>query len=277
MENKWAIILGCSTGHGAATAKQLASEGYGIIGFHLDRGSIKKDALKLQEEISNINNDKVQFWNANAADKEIMLEKMIDIKRIIKDGEVKLLMHSIAFGSTTNFFDPTPVRQRQMDMTQHVMAHCLIYWTQSLLDEGLLKAGSRVLGLTSEGSYKAMEGYGPVGVAKASLEAVVRQIGWELGSQGITANTIQAGITPTRALTKISENWEDWVERTKERNPMKRVTTPEDVAGLVSLLLNDKANFINCSTIFCDGGPLSLNTLVFFKNFRNYKAQTPFK
>jgi enoyl-[acyl-carrier-protein] reductase (NADH) len=254
MENKWAIILGCSTGHGAATAKQLASEGYGIIGFHLDRGPIKKDALKLQEEISNINNDKVQFWNANAADKEIMLEKMIDIKRIIKDGEVKLLMHSIAFGSTTNFFDPTPVRQRQMDMTQHVMAHCLIYWTQSLLDEGLLKAGSRVLGLTSEGSYKAMEGYGPVGVAKASLEAVVRQIGWELGSQGITANTIQAGITPTRALTKISENWEDWVERTKERNPMKRVTTPEDVAGLVSLLLNDKANFINCSTIFCDGG-----------------------
>ena len=254
MKNKWAIILGCSTGHGAATAKQLASEGYGIIGFHLDRGPIKKDALKLQEEISNINNNKVQFWNANAADKEIMLEKMTDIKRIIKDGEVKLLMHSIAFGSTTNFFDPTPVRQRQMDMTQHVMAHCLIYWTQSLLDEGLLKAGSRVLGLTSEGSYKAMEGYGPVGVAKASLEAVVRQIGWELGSQGITANTIQAGITPTRALTKISENWEDWVERTKERNPMKRVTTPEDVAGLVSLLLNDKANFINCSTIFCDGG-----------------------
>ena len=46
MENKWAIILGCSTGHGAATAKQLASEGFGIIGFHLDRGSIKKDALK---------------------------------------------------------------------------------------------------------------------------------------------------------------------------------------------------------------------------------------
>ena len=32
---------------------------------------------------------------------------MTDIKSIIKNGEVKLLMHSIAFGSTTNFFDPT--------------------------------------------------------------------------------------------------------------------------------------------------------------------------
>jgi enoyl-[acyl-carrier-protein] reductase (NADH) len=201
-----------------------------------------------------MNNKRVKFWNANAADKEVMFERMTDIKALVSNGEVKLLMHSIAFGSTTNFFNPTPVRKRQMDMTQHVMAHCLIYWTQALLEEGLLKTGSRVLGLTSEGSYKAMEGYGPVGVAKASLEAVVRQIGWELGGQGITANTIQAGITPTRALTKISKDWEGWVERTKERNPMKRVTTPEDVAGLVSLLLNDKANFINCSTIFCDGG-----------------------
>ena len=254
MKNKWAIILGCSTGHGAATAKQLATEGYGIIGFHLDRGSIKKDAAKLQEEIASLNNNRVKFWNENAADKEVMLSKMEEIKTILDNGKVKLLMHSIAFGSTTNFFNPTPVRQRQMDMTQHVMAHCLIYWTQTLLENNLLIAGSRILGLTSEGSYKAMEGYGPVGVAKASLEAVVRQIGWELGSRGITANTIQAGITPTRALTKISKDWEDWVERTKKRNPMKRVTTPEDVAGLVSLLLNDKADFVNCSTIFCDGG-----------------------
>jgi enoyl-[acyl-carrier protein] reductase III len=254
MENKWAIILGCSTGHGAATARQLATEGYGIIGFHLDRGSIKKDAAKLQEEIASLNNNRVKFWNENAADKDVMLSKIEEIKTILDNGKVKLLMHSIAFGSTTNFFNPTPVRQRQMDMTQHVMAHSLIYWTQTLLQNNLITTGSRILGLTSEGSYKAMEGYGPVGVAKASLEAVVRQIGWELGSQGITANTIQAGITPTRALTKISKDWEDWVERTKERNPMKRVTTPEDVAGLVSLLLNDKADFVNCSTIFCDGG-----------------------
>ena len=192
MENKWAIILGCSTGHGAATAKQLATEGYGIIGFHLDRGSIKKDALKLEHQIASLNDNRVKFWNENAADKKIMSAKMDEIKSILNNGTVKLLLHSIAFGSTTNFFNPTPVRQRQMDMTQHVMAHCLIYWTQALLDNSLLTAGSRIIGLTSEGSYKAIDGYGPVGVAKASLEAVVRQIGWELGSEGITANTIRA-------------------------------------------------------------------------------------
>ena len=254
MSKQWAIILGCSTGHGAATALALAKEGYGIIGFHLDRGPIKKEAKLLKKKIEQINGGHAHFWNENAADKKIMSKHIKEIVEITNKQQVKLLMHSIAFGSTTNFFEPTPVRQRQMDMTQHVMAHCLIYWTQILLEHNLLSKGSRVLGLTSEGSYKAMEGYGPVGVAKASLEAVVRQIGWELGSQGITANTIQAGITPTRALTKISDNWEEWVEKTVERNPMGRTTTPEDVAGLVSLLLSDKADFVNCSTIFCDGG-----------------------
>lgn len=99
-----------------------------------------------------------------------------------------------------------------------------------------------------------MEGYGPVSVAKVALESITRQIGWELGQYGITANCIQAGVTPTRALTKISENWEEWVEKTQVRNPMRRTTQPEDVANVVYLMLQPEADFINCSTIYNDGG-----------------------
>ena len=83
---------------------------------------------------------------------------------------------------------------------------------------------------------------------------IIRQIGWELGQYGITANSVQAGVTPTRALTKITENWESWVENTKKRNPMRRATKPEDVAGTISMLLKPDADFINCSIIYCDGG-----------------------
>ena len=48
------LILGCSTGHGGATAKKLAEQGYGIIGFHFDRGELKKEAENLKEHISNL-------------------------------------------------------------------------------------------------------------------------------------------------------------------------------------------------------------------------------
>jgi enoyl-[acyl-carrier protein] reductase III len=50
--SEWVLLLGGSTGHGAATAKRLASDGYGIIAFHFDRGEAKKIA---DETISEVN------------------------------------------------------------------------------------------------------------------------------------------------------------------------------------------------------------------------------
>lgn len=252
--NEWVLILGCSTGHGGATARRLAEDGYGIIGFHFDRGDVRRQAEALRDEIGKINGGRVHFWNENAADMETMDSAVVRIAEITGGKPVKLLLHSIAFGTTMDLLGETHVTRKQMDMTVHVMGTSLLYWTQRLHDAGLLGQGSRVMGFTSEGNYVAMAGYGPVSVAKVAMEAILRQIGWELGRFGITANAIQAGVTPTRALTKISDRWEDWVERTKYRNPMRRTTTPEDVAGTVSLLLRPEADFINCSTIHCDGG-----------------------
>ena len=252
--SKWVLLLGGSTGHGAATAKKLASDGYGIIAFHFDRGEAKKIANKTIEEVKEITKDRCHYFNTNATSEKTMDEYIPILKKITNGEPLKLLLHSIAFGTTTNFFGDKPVTQRQMDMTVHVMGNSILYWTQKLLNQGLLSKGSRVIGLTSEGNFLAMEGYGPVSVAKVAMEAIIRQIGWELGSQGITANSVQAGVTPTRALTKITENWENWVENTKKRNPMQRTTDPQDVANVISLLLLPEADFINCSIVYCDGG-----------------------
>ena len=252
--SNWALILGASTGHGGATAISLAEMGYGILGFHFDRGETKKEAEKTIEKVSQHNGGKWHYWITYATSEETMAKYIPQIKEIIGDEYLKLMLHSIAFGTTTNFFGEKPVTQRQMDMTVHVMGNSLLYWTQKLLAADLIGDGSRILGLTSEGNYLAMEGYGPVSVAKVAMEAIIRQIGWELGEIGITANAIQAGITPTRALTKITDRWETWVENTKKRNPMRRTTTPQDVANTIKLLLEPEADFINCSIIYCDGG-----------------------
>tara|TARA_Y100001936_G_C15916815_1_gene581713 strand:+ start:97 stop:879 length:783 start_codon:yes stop_codon:yes gene_type:complete len=252
--SEWVLLLGGSTGHGAATAKRLAHDGYGIIAFHFDRGDAKKIAKETISEVKEITQGRCYYFNTNAASEDAMEKYIPQIKNITSGMHLKLLLHSIAFGTTTNFFGEKPVTQRQMDMTVHVMGNSLLYWTQKLYKEKLLGNGSRILGLTSEGNYLAMEGYGPVSVAKVAMEAIIRQIGWELGAFGITANAVQAGVTPTRALTKITENWKDWVENTKNRNPMRRTTTPEDVAGTISMLLKPEADFINCSIIYCDGG-----------------------
>ena len=220
--SKWVLLLGGSTGHGAAIAKKLAQDGYGIIAFHFDRGEAKKIAEETIQEVNKLTDGRCHYFNINAASEEAIETYIPKIKEITKGEKLKLLLHSIAFGTTTNFFGEKPVTQRQMDMTVHVMGNSILYWTQKLYLDELLGAGSRIIGLTSEGNYLAMEGYGPVSVAKVAMEAIIRQIGWELGQYGITANSVQAGVTPTRALTKINDRWEDWVENTKKKKPYEK-------------------------------------------------------
>ena len=50
----WVLLLGGSTGHGAATAKRLAKDGYGIIAFHFDRGEAKKIAQETIDQVNEI-------------------------------------------------------------------------------------------------------------------------------------------------------------------------------------------------------------------------------
>ena len=56
-----------------------------------------------------------------------------------------------------------------MDMTIHVMGNSLLYWTQKLYNIKLLGEGSRILGLTSEGNYLAMDGYGNSSVLRSII------------------------------------------------------------------------------------------------------------
>ena len=136
--SKWALILGASTGHGGATAISLAEKGYGIIGFHFDRGETKKEAEKTISKVNELNGGLCHYWNTNAASEQAMDKYIPEIKKIVGDGHLKLFLHSIAFGTTTNFFGETPVTQRQMDMTVHVMGNSLLYWTQKLFEQKLI-------------------------------------------------------------------------------------------------------------------------------------------
>src|SRR3712207_5173141 len=66
---RWALILGASSGFGGATARALAREGYGIVGVHLDlRGTIAA-AQAVRDEIA-ATGVPVAFHNVNAADEE---------------------------------------------------------------------------------------------------------------------------------------------------------------------------------------------------------------
>ena len=65
--NGWAVILGASSGFGAATALALAREGLDIVGVHLDRRSTLPQAEQVASDVRALGR-KALFFNKNAAD-----------------------------------------------------------------------------------------------------------------------------------------------------------------------------------------------------------------
>ena len=145
------------------------------------------------------------------------------------------------------------IEDEDMARTIYSMGTSLLTWTQKLSQQQLFADDARVLGLTSEGNTIAWRGYAAVSAAKVALESVSRSIAVEFASQGIRSNIIQAGVTDTKALQAIPGS-DRMKSAARLKNPFKRLTTPEDVADVVSLLARDEAQWINGALIRADGG-----------------------
>lgn len=252
----WALVLGASSGFGAASAVKLAEDGYNIFGIHLDRQATMPNVEKIIEQIKSFGSQ-AKFFNVNAADAVKREEIIKDIKNI-SNGEpiVKVLIHSLAFGSLKPFIpqgDEQPITKAQMEMTLDVMAHSLVYWAQDLVVNNLLARKARIFAMTSSGGHTAIPFYGAVSAAKAALESHIRQLSTELGYMDVAANAIMAGVTDTPALRKIPGNI-PMIEVARRKNPRNRLTTPEDVAKVISLLCKDGGEWISGGLIHADGG-----------------------
>ena len=256
LERGWCLVLGASSGFGAAAARAFARAGLDVAGVHLDRRATLAQAEGVAKEVEAAGR-RAHFFNVNAADPEQrarVVEALAD-ERGTGPG-VRVLLHSLAFGTLKPLVAETPkdaVSSRQLAMTLDVMASSLVDWTQALLAAGLLERGGRIFAMTSEGGQRAWPAYGPVGIAKAALESAIRQLALELAPHEITANAIQAGVTDTAALAKIPGH-DALLEGARARNPHGRLTEPEDVAGALVALAAPACRWITGNVIRVDGG-----------------------
>ena len=249
----FAIILGISSGMGAATAKELISKGLNIYGIDIRKS---QDLLDELEVIGAENNATILFKKMSATNAEKRTQVIDELVSIGHHIRIKILFHSLAFGALKPFInsgDNETLSKQNLEMTFDVMSNSLIYWAQDLFHNNLLKKGSQIFAMTSSGGHRQWKSYGAVSMAKAALESASRQLALELAPYDIASNAIQAGVTDTPALRKIPGN-EEMIANAININPYKRLTTPQDIAKVISLLGLSEETWITGNNIRADGG-----------------------
>ncbi len=253
----WALVLGSSSGFGAATSAALAKEaGLNICGVHLRRPT-DQDAFEETKARIEASGHKYIPFNMNAANPDRRRDALDKMAAEMNGSGFRVFLHSLAFGTLKPFIAARPedaISEENMDMTLRVMAHSLVYWTQDLIARNMLGRGSRILAMTSAGSQRIVPNYGAVSAAKAALESHIRQLAYELAPRGVTANAIRAGVTDTPALRRIPGN-ELLIEGALARNPSGRLTTPEDIAHFIALLARpgNAADWVTGNVLGVDG------------------------
>lgn len=123
------------------------------------------------------------------------------------------------------------------------------------------KSGSIVV-MSSMAGKTSWSGTAAYSAAKTGGIGLVRSIAQELGAYNINCNAVCLGHADTEMLRSVdarvcAENgWEPgtYLKELIETNPMKRLGTIEETAGLVAYLASDEARYINGQAIEIDGG-----------------------
>ncbi len=248
-EGKQALVLGVANRRSIAwaIAKRLADEG-AQLAFTFQGERIEKNVRELAESVS------------SPLVTECDVRSDEDVARVFAEvgetfgGGLDLLVHSVAFAAAEDLegrFTDTP--RDRFGLAVDVSAYSLVATARAA--EPLMEArgGGSIVTMTYLGGERAVPHYNVMGVAKATLDASVKYLAWDLGQKSIRVNAISAGPVRTLAARSIAgfPTMEAIVE---ERAPLHRHIEADDVGAAAAYLLSEDARTVTGTTLYVDSG-----------------------
>jgi 3-oxoacyl-[acyl-carrier protein] reductase len=131
--------------------------------------------------------------------------------------------------------------------------HC----TRAVLPSMMATGSGRIVTLISDAGRNGDAKVAPYAAAKAGAAGFCRSIAREVGRHGITVNCVSLGMIETAAIAEARRASSEWKEREKKvlaPYVVRRLGTPDDVAGLVTFLASPLASWITGQTYAVNGG-----------------------
>ncbi len=167
-------------------------------------------------------------------------------------GKLDFVVHSVAFANgddlKSNFINTS---RAGFSLAMDVSAYSLVAVARRAAP--LLNPGGSIITLSYYGAEKVVPNYRVMGVAKAALEACVRELSADLGENDVRVNAISAGPIKTLAAAGISD-FKALLGAFETRAPLRRLTTIEDVGNSAAYLLSDLSAGVTGETLYVDCG-----------------------
>lgn len=252
MKDKVIIITGAAMGLGLAAAKELASRGANLSLIDYNEKNLKEAKEEINNQYPEI---KIITVVADVSNEEAVKNYVVETVK--------------SFGRIDGLYNNAGIEGRQAKLIEYdvtifkkvidINLMGVYYGMRYVIPVMQNQKYGRIVNVASVGGILGVLNQIAYVASKHAVSGMTKNAALEYGRDGIITNAIAPGaiLTPMVAEAFRQVNPDDPKAAETEyaqRNPMKRLGLPHEVAKLVAFLLSDDVSYVNGQTIVIDGG-----------------------
>ena len=241
-----AIVTGGGRGIGLAIAERLASEGATVAIFERDGDSGRAAAAQIEDQ-----GGSAVAFEVDVTDRPAIEAAVAELRDGV--GAATILVNNAALTPFKKFRDIT---REDLEVLFRVNVFGTFECCQAVLPDMTEAGWGRIVNIASSSAQTGSPLQTHYSASKGAIIAFTRSLAREIGSKGITVNTIPPSFVDTPSLREAeSEGYlGPGVETLLQSMPVKRVGMPEDIAAACAYLVRDEAGFVTGQVIGVNGG-----------------------
>ncbi len=242
LQNKVAVVTGAGRGIGRAIAVEMARAGADVALLYERNEQAAEETLALIRPLGR----KAQAYRCDVGDFAATKDT---VRQILADfGDISILVNNAGIVRDALVLMMQPEQFESVIRTNLTGAFHMI---RHVSGHFVRKKAGRIINIASVTGIQGNAGQSNYAAAKAGLIGMTKSVARELAAKNITVNAIAPGFIETDMTATLSD---EVSEAVRAKIPLRRMGTPEDVAGMAVFLASDLAAYITGEVIKVDGG-----------------------
>ena len=243
-DGRVAVVTGAARGIGFATAQRFADEGATVAVLDLEESAAQEAAGRLGAGHLGVACDVGDTASADAA-----------VARVVEElGGLHVLVNNAGVTRDNLLFKMT---DDDWDTVINVHLRGAFLMSRAAQRVFVPQQHGKIVNLSSV-SALGNRGQANYAAAKMGIQGFTRTLAIELGPYGVNVNAIAPGFVATEmtdaTAARVGMSVEDFRQAAADRNPVRRVGLPEDIAAVAAFLCSDEASYVTGQVLYVDGG-----------------------